>query len=394
MYIKEYLIAKFADQSPGDYWYYDGVKANQTIADITTAGFFDGANLRTGDLLKSDMTDGSLLVNVDIVNNSIVIQQITAEKEILEFNTLNDFPAVGKDGVIYIALDTGVQYVWNGNTSDYTELSAASTWGSIGGTISSQTDLQDALSSKQNQLTIDPNIRTSSFGVSVYNKIYLVDSSSLVVVVSLVGSPVEGDQVGFISQNDTSNIFIQIDGQIPNVEIASIQTNVKQYLVLTYHQSKWIITTQCTVDKDGNLYTAALNNNANPLDTQVTPWSYIKEQIRQSGLSAFRLVSTDDTILITDDIVNVDASAGNITLTLPNINSTTYEYGQKTWQIRRLDNGTNDLTIRTDPSGSDIFLNGTTATTFEIEDTLGISIYVSLVFDTDGVAINNTFYVD
>lgn len=316
MYIKEYLIAKFADQSPGDYWYYDGIKANQTIADITNANFFNGANLKSGDLLKADMTDGSLLVNVNIVNNAIVIQQITANKEILEYDTLAEFPAIGEVGNVYIALDTGNQYIWNQNTNTYTQLSVASTaWGTITGPLSRQTDLQNILDLKQNKLTIDTTLRTASFGVSVYNKIYLVDTPSVAIVVSLLGSPVEGDQVAFISQNDTSTKQIQIVGQIPEVEVANIKNTVKQYLALTYYQSKWVITTQTMVDANGivKLNTPVLTSpqlTGLPVATNLTQKI---DKYNNSGFAVNLTTSSAHTQIFTGTLAPVEVTLPNTT---------------------------------------------------------------------------------
>jgi len=73
--------------------------------------------------------------------------------DVLEYANLTGFPASGETGKIYVALDTNKIYRWSGAT--YIEVSATvgTIWGGITGTLSNQTDLQNALNAKQNNLT-------------------------------------------------------------------------------------------------------------------------------------------------------------------------------------------------------------------------------------------------
>lgn len=70
--------------------------------------------------------------------------------DVEEYANLAAFPGTGESGKIYVALDTNKIYRWSG--SAYVEISPspAPTWGSITGTLSSQTDLQSALDGKAN----------------------------------------------------------------------------------------------------------------------------------------------------------------------------------------------------------------------------------------------------
>jgi hypothetical protein len=67
----------------------------------------------------------------------------------LEYANLEAFPVTGASDKIYIALDTNKVYRWSGST--YIEVAANSgVWGAITGTITNQTDLQNALNLKYN----------------------------------------------------------------------------------------------------------------------------------------------------------------------------------------------------------------------------------------------------
>ena len=75
--------------------------------------------------------------------------EINIPSQIKEYNNLASFPATGSVKTIYVAKDTNKLYRWSG--SAYVEVSASANtgvWGSITGTLSNQTDLQNALNGK------------------------------------------------------------------------------------------------------------------------------------------------------------------------------------------------------------------------------------------------------
>lgn len=70
--------------------------------------------------------------------------------DVVEYANLAAFPVTGESGKIYVALDTNKIYRWSGSAYIEISPSPAPTWGSITGTLSSQTDLQSALDGKAN----------------------------------------------------------------------------------------------------------------------------------------------------------------------------------------------------------------------------------------------------
>lgn len=68
--------------------------------------------------------------------------------DVVEYANLAAFPPTGETGKIYVALDTNKIYRWSGSTYIEISPSESATWGSITGTLSSQTDLQNALDAK------------------------------------------------------------------------------------------------------------------------------------------------------------------------------------------------------------------------------------------------------
>jgi len=73
---------------------------------------------------------------------------INIPSQVKTYANLAAFPASGSLKTIYIAEDTNKTYRWTGIVYVEISASAAMTWGQIGGTLSNQTDLQNALDAK------------------------------------------------------------------------------------------------------------------------------------------------------------------------------------------------------------------------------------------------------
>ena len=73
--------------------------------------------------------------------------------DVLEYTNLATFPASGTTGKIYVALDTNKIYRWSGATYIEVSPTVGTIWGGITGTLSNQTDLQNALNLKYNTPT-------------------------------------------------------------------------------------------------------------------------------------------------------------------------------------------------------------------------------------------------
>ena len=73
---------------------------------------------------------------------------INVPSQVKTYANLAAFPATGALKTIYIAEDTNKTYRWTGSVYVEISASAAMTWGQIGGTLSNQTDLQNALDAK------------------------------------------------------------------------------------------------------------------------------------------------------------------------------------------------------------------------------------------------------
>jgi len=125
------------------------------------------------------------IVNLNITPNLIEINIIQSEggNNILQFDSLSNFPATGSVDFIYLAKDTNRIYRWNG--SAYVEISGSASlvWGAITGTLSNQEDLQNALNAKQDDLNGTGFVKVSGTTVSYDNNTYALDSS----VVKLTG---------------------------------------------------------------------------------------------------------------------------------------------------------------------------------------------------------------
>jgi hypothetical protein len=97
-----------------------------------------------------NVTDATQDVTLNVTPTLIEINVLRSggEVNILQFDSLADFPTTGSSDYFYLAKDTNKLYRWTG--SAYAEISATANaiWGEITGTLSSQTDLQNALNLK------------------------------------------------------------------------------------------------------------------------------------------------------------------------------------------------------------------------------------------------------
>ena len=97
-----------------------------------------------------NVTDASQDVTLNITPTLVEINILRSggEVNILQFDSLADFPTTGSSDYFYLAKDTNKLYRWTG--SAYAEISATANavWGQIIGTLSEQTDLQNALNLK------------------------------------------------------------------------------------------------------------------------------------------------------------------------------------------------------------------------------------------------------
>ena len=128
---------------------------------------------------------------------------VNIPSQVKNYANLAAFPVTGTLKTIFIAEDTNKTYRWTG--SAYVEISAtaASTWGAIGGTLSNQTDLQNALNAKQDTLVSATNIKT-------INGTTLLGSGDLVVggssAIAIGTTAITSGTVGRVLFEGTGNV--------------------------------------------------------------------------------------------------------------------------------------------------------------------------------------------
>lgn len=106
---------------------------------------------------------------------------INIPSQFREYNNFGSFPATGDSKVVYVAKNNNKIYRWDG--AAYVELStdAASSWGSIQGTLSNQTDLQTALDGKVNT-EVGKGLSTNDYTTTEKNKLAGIASGAEVNV--------------------------------------------------------------------------------------------------------------------------------------------------------------------------------------------------------------------
>jgi hypothetical protein len=130
-----------------------------TLVEININSLTGNFGVEWGDITGtlSDQTDlnTALGLKADLVDGKVPSSQLPSYvDDIIEVATYSALPATGETGKIYVVLDTNLIYRWSG--SAYIEIKDSSAvWGAITGTLSSQTDLQNALNAKFDDPTGD-----------------------------------------------------------------------------------------------------------------------------------------------------------------------------------------------------------------------------------------------
>ena len=87
-------------------------------------------------------------INANILSGEVPSANLPSYvDDVLEYDGTGNFPAEGATGKIYLDTSTNFSYRWGGST--YVQIvDGKATWGGIDGTLSNQTDLQNALNNK------------------------------------------------------------------------------------------------------------------------------------------------------------------------------------------------------------------------------------------------------
>lgn len=103
-----------------------------------------------GTLSNQNDLQNALNLKADLVDGKVPSSQLPSYvDDVVEVANYAALPVTGEVGKIYITLDTNYIYRWTGST--YVEIKDSSAvWGAITGTLSNQTDLQNALNLKAN----------------------------------------------------------------------------------------------------------------------------------------------------------------------------------------------------------------------------------------------------
>ena len=112
--------------------------------------------------------------------------------DVLEYTNLAGFPATGVTGKIYVDLATNKIYRWSGSTYIEVSPTVGTIWGGITGTLSNQTDLQDALNLKvpYSGATSDVNLGANNLIVNnIFDGFSSVTASGTQIILTVASVP-------------------------------------------------------------------------------------------------------------------------------------------------------------------------------------------------------------
>jgi len=162
------------------------------------------------DIIDIVVTDNSDNVQINATPNLVSINVSNTSGNIIGSNyflvsTFGALPAIGETTILYVVSSTSLMYRWNG--SAYVQINSIGTinWGSILGTLSNQTDLQNALNAKQASLSGTGFVKSTSGTISYDTNTYLTTSSATTTYVPYTGA---SGNVNLGTNNITANNFL------------------------------------------------------------------------------------------------------------------------------------------------------------------------------------------
>lgn len=126
-----------------------------------------------GNILDQTDLQNALFNKADLVNGLVPAYQLPSfVDDVIEVANFAALPTTGETGKLYLTLDNNKIYRWGGST--YVEIASnQAIWGQITGTLSNQTDLQNALNAKQNLLNGTGFVKAVGTTISYDNTSYL-----------------------------------------------------------------------------------------------------------------------------------------------------------------------------------------------------------------------------
>jgi len=137
-----------------------------TVVEININSLTGNFGINWGEIdgTLSNQTDlnTALGLKADLVGGKVPSSQLPSYvDDVIEVANYAALPATGETGKIYITIDTNYIYRWTGSV--YVEIKDSSAvWGAITGTLSNQTDLQNALNAKANDNAVVHNTGNES----------------------------------------------------------------------------------------------------------------------------------------------------------------------------------------------------------------------------------------
>lgn len=248
--------------------------------------------------------------------------------DVLAFTNQAAFPSTGSTNTLYVDNALNKIFRWTGSAYQELAIAGASTWGSITGTLSSQTDLQNALNAKEATITAGT---TAQYW--------------------------RGDKT-FQTLNSAAVGL----GNVPNTDATAranhtgtqLASTVSDFAEAAQDETLGVVADSSTLDwtynDAGNTATASVIGSGLTGIPQSAVTNLSTNLANKMPFLASAAVQTANFTASANTYYAVDATSGNITVTLPTSNT------GETLAVKKNDAGTNTVTL----SGT---INGVTSTT-------------------------------
>lgn len=236
----------------------------------------------------SNQTDlnTALGLKADLVGGKVPSSQLPSYvDDVVEVANYAALPATGETGKIYVTIDTNYIYRWTGSV--YVEIKDSSAvWGAITGTLSNQTDLQNALNAKDAVLTFSSPLSRSTNTVSIPAATtsvngYLTSTDWTTFnakqaalngtgFVKISGTTISYDNSTYLTTSSASSTYVPYSGATTNVDLGNNSLTSNGIIInKTSNKAKISFPVLSGVGNDS----AFIEHEENPVDTGVMRFS-------------------------------------------------------------------------------------------------------------------------
>jgi hypothetical protein len=324
----------------------------------------------TGSTTLTDLGNATLSASVKDDSHNHIISNVDGLQSALDgksstSHTHSELHSHSNKSLLDTITNSGDGLKFLSNDGTYKNLSSTTYWGEIQGTLSSQTDLQNALNGKSSTSHNHDGYYLKEYSSNVSG----VDNTDYTNLAYIKGESGLDSEIKIILKGTTSNVVVAV--------VATLIVNHSGDIYIKSESGAYTqVTIRVTSDGNDNYYIQAKTSSSNPLNMGVLIYTYGNETVTFSPSSVSGSTTLEHTTSAHDMVIN--STGGSVDVFLDN---------NKVWHSGNF-NPSDYLGVSAKASDSDK-LDGISSGSFlrsDTSDTIGanLTVHADLIQGDDG----------